>query len=654
MDQYAAGYTSSKGFDCTLNFMCLFSHLVVAQPATKHLDSEGVCRIFMDAVVAVYGRPDVVIGDAASIFTSEVTTRLMEAYGIDLRFSAAYHHETIGVLERFHSVLKKLLLAQRIEEGSDDWQDYLQPLVYAYNATVGRLGHSPFKIMFGRQAVLPLDAFTNDSALRTGDLPEYITNHLETLDVVWDATQQTLMRNSLINVKKVNLKRDAAEEFTVGDLVLVKKGTAADNMSTHPKATEVNDGPYEVTALLPGNNVRITDPKRRLRMRNEVACTRLTRYFDRATSEALELERQRCAPKLGRRYGVHSVVQHRVTRAADPHTGREAGEEAVEYRVRWAGFAGRDTWFTAPYLVDIWELVNAYRVKRNMPREDAPPRPPGGEPDSFMPAVDESTRLWNHFRPKVRERRAQARERARQEVRAQRGSRIADEPEPEREVTPAPTPEQPETIGSAPERQERPTFEERTAQREQARAAQRQQAMLRAEVAKARRGPVEDAAPPQSHDSEMRVAKDNEANERRTAAAAKAQQKRQEQREIGERRVASLRSKAKPMALMTVGAEGPPATVRMRAQNDEIIEVTGEMAILSGTIRDWLAASGDVEGQPIGEVVFKELEAAQLREAARYMQYKLDKKKATGAAQAFVIKHEDAIKLYRTACYLDL
>merc|ERR1711965_1252171 len=98
--------------------------------------------------------------------------------------------------------------------------------------------------MFGRCGRLPLDVMARADSILQQDLPGYVKEHLEQLEVVWDATSKALLRNSLHSVKKMDLKYDAGEEFRPGDMVLLKKGSMVDNPRMHPKTAEHNDGPF--------------------------------------------------------------------------------------------------------------------------------------------------------------------------------------------------------------------------------------------------------------------------------------------------------------------------------------------------------------------------------------------------------------------------
>ncbi len=80
-----------------------------------------------------------------------------------------------------------------------------------------------------------------------------------------------------------------------------------------------------------------------------------------------------------------------------------AGTAVVEYRLRWRGFARNyDTWRTAHYLSDVFELVTAYRqAQRNKGvifTDTVPPLPTESRDVSVQPPVDPDAVLRPHFR----------------------------------------------------------------------------------------------------------------------------------------------------------------------------------------------------------------------------------------------------------------
>ena len=78
----------------------------------------------------------------------------MQATGVDLRPSAAEHHEAVGTVERFHGTLVNM--ARATDEGGRHWSDHLPFLLMSYRASPNRLiGQSPALLLYGRELRLP-------------------------------------------------------------------------------------------------------------------------------------------------------------------------------------------------------------------------------------------------------------------------------------------------------------------------------------------------------------------------------------------------------------------------------------------------------------------------------------------------------------------
>lgn len=61
------------------------------------------------------------------------------------------------MVERFNQTLQNMLL-KFVADKKESWADYLDLCVYAYNSSRHESSKfSPFEVMFGRRAVLPVD-----------------------------------------------------------------------------------------------------------------------------------------------------------------------------------------------------------------------------------------------------------------------------------------------------------------------------------------------------------------------------------------------------------------------------------------------------------------------------------------------------------------
>ena len=114
-------YTEVPFFDGTITFADQFTRLVVCAPVKGAPTAQVVARLLMREVIRHYGTPRQLRSDLGSSFVAAAVKALYEAFGIQMQASTAYHHATVGLVERWHSCLKSLLLTHRVASGQDQW-----------------------------------------------------------------------------------------------------------------------------------------------------------------------------------------------------------------------------------------------------------------------------------------------------------------------------------------------------------------------------------------------------------------------------------------------------------------------------------------------------------------------------------------------------
>lgn len=87
--------------------------------------------------------------------------------GIQRTNTTAYHPQGNGRTERFNRTLESMI-AKMTEENSQDWDLHIPHALYAYRTAIHEsTDFSPFFLVFGRSATLPIDVMLGRSPLRT-------------------------------------------------------------------------------------------------------------------------------------------------------------------------------------------------------------------------------------------------------------------------------------------------------------------------------------------------------------------------------------------------------------------------------------------------------------------------------------------------------
>lgn len=147
--------------------------------------------------------------------------------GVDHRISSAYHPQTNGQDERFNQTLQRSL-RKLVNEDQTDWDKYIDPVLFAYRTSrQDSSKYTPFYLMYGRQATLPIDILTDQQKTTPTNSEVQMTD-----EQIHEKAKQLieLRKKALENVNsaKGKMKRradakhnDFTSDFTAGSLVLV-------------------------------------------------------------------------------------------------------------------------------------------------------------------------------------------------------------------------------------------------------------------------------------------------------------------------------------------------------------------------------------------------------------------------------------------------
>ena len=99
-----------------------------------------------------------ILSDRGTHFKNQMIQHLLQKFQIKQLFSTPYHPQTNGLVERFNRTLCEAL-AKLTSEHKKDWDLYVAPVLLAYRTTKhNTTKFTPFYLVYGREAKLPMDA----------------------------------------------------------------------------------------------------------------------------------------------------------------------------------------------------------------------------------------------------------------------------------------------------------------------------------------------------------------------------------------------------------------------------------------------------------------------------------------------------------------
>jgi len=144
-----------------------------------------VARKLVDQFFCHFSAPEQLHSDQGKQFESTVMQEVCRLMGIRKSRTSPYHPQCDGQVERSNCTLLDML-ATASQNHPFDWEEQLPKVCMAYNTSVhASTGYTPFFLMFGRQARLPIDLVYGDKGEVSTPVTEYATDTKRTLEEVY-------------------------------------------------------------------------------------------------------------------------------------------------------------------------------------------------------------------------------------------------------------------------------------------------------------------------------------------------------------------------------------------------------------------------------------------------------------------------------------
>ena len=239
---------SENGYVYILVVSDYFSKFTEVYPL-QNMESETIANVLFKGWIKRYGCPGSIHSDQGRQFESHLFKGLCRLLQIDKTRTTPYHPQSDGLVERQNRTFKEML-SKYISVNQIDWDRYIDGLVLAYNCTPHESTDiSPYRMVFGREARIPLDLMTEN----TSD-SEYVSNEAEYVRKLQEELHNihTLARDTMkksMQRQKHYYDRNVIEvTYEVGDMVRRNQQKVA--VGTKSKLARRWTGPWIITKRL--------------------------------------------------------------------------------------------------------------------------------------------------------------------------------------------------------------------------------------------------------------------------------------------------------------------------------------------------------------------------------------------------------------------
>ena len=237
---------STEGFKWILVFIDVFTKFAEAFPL-RGIGGRTVAKIFIEQIVCRYGAPRALLSDLGRQFIGKIAQATYRLLTVKKLNTSGYHPQTNGLCERFNSTLK-IMLRMYIDLDRQNWSKFIPYCVFAYNTSVQETTkHTPYYMVFGRGATLPIDVMTRtDDEVYTNE-DEFIKKRIINMRL---AHQFAEAAHRKIHLKYLaNLEASKHEKYEVGDKVYCKIYTP--KLGVPMKQALLWHGPYIILEVKP-------------------------------------------------------------------------------------------------------------------------------------------------------------------------------------------------------------------------------------------------------------------------------------------------------------------------------------------------------------------------------------------------------------------
>ena len=264
-------------------------------------EATTVAQKLTDEMFCRFSPPEQLHSDQGKQFESKLVEEICKLLQVKKTRTTPYHPQCDGMVERFNRTLLDML-ATTLKDHPFDWEYHLSKVCFAYNTSVhSSNGFSPFFLMFGRQAQLPLDLMYGTGQREEVPTTEYARKLKQSLEEAY-ALVRTRLSAQHERRKAIYDQKIHGDPYTQGDLVWLHSPAVSRGLSR--KLHHVWKGPFRVLERVSNSDYRIKSLSGKKRVQivhfdRLKPCTPGTRFNDTITDQSQSHEHESDTSPVG-------------------------------------------------------------------------------------------------------------------------------------------------------------------------------------------------------------------------------------------------------------------------------------------------------------------------------------------------------------------
>jgi hypothetical protein len=200
--------------------------------------------------------PKAITVDNGTQFDAETFQNFCDQIGTKIHFASVRHPESNGLVERANDIIMTVIMKLIFNQPRGKWPDELIKVVWSHNTTVSRsTGFTPFKLLFGDEAITPEEAKTG--SIRTTASVEDEADYETTKDTIEETRLHAIEHINKYQAKTIRWRDRTVrlKNIKPGHLVLERVA----NPDTVGKLQLKWEGPFLVVSSSRPGSYRLKD-----------------------------------------------------------------------------------------------------------------------------------------------------------------------------------------------------------------------------------------------------------------------------------------------------------------------------------------------------------------------------------------------------------
>jgi transposase InsO family protein len=200
--------------------------------------------------------PKAITVDNGTQFDAETFQNFCDQIGTKIHFASVRHPESNGLVERANDIIMTGIMKLIFNQPRGKWPDELIKVVWSHNTTVSRsTGFTPFKLLFGDEAITPEEAKTG--SIRTTASVEDEADYETTKDTIEETRLHAIEHINKYQAKTIRWRDRTVrlKNIKPGHLVLERVA----NPDTVGKLQLKWEGPFLVVSSSRPGSYRLKD-----------------------------------------------------------------------------------------------------------------------------------------------------------------------------------------------------------------------------------------------------------------------------------------------------------------------------------------------------------------------------------------------------------